>query len=324
MQLCCAAQLEAVRQLHKGGSSKLDSVIREIRSNIETVERQQVLYEVTNFSDRAEALDFLESHVIDRIEGLLLQDGWSEPLSGLMRYAEKVRLGLEGVDQGLFRRLREDIASGNCTSSDLRNRITMYARRASSGGTHSAEGYDSLDALVSGLFLTEVAPEVPSQRDPEMVAYQPAPARVTLELVERADFRQHDVFYDIGSGLGLVPILVHLLTGVRARGVEVEPAYCEYARRRASALRLSEVQFFNVDARKADYSDGTVFFLYSPFEGNMLEQVLEGLRHESTTRSIRLCTYGPCTLQATQQKWLEPLDQNGNHVNRLAIFATRQ
>ena len=42
------------------------------------------------------------------------------------------------------------------------------------------------------------------------------PARVILELVDRARPRPDQLFIDIGSGLGLVPLLVHLLTGVRA------------------------------------------------------------------------------------------------------------
>jgi len=301
----------------------LDRIIREIRSNIEALELEPALYEEINFSSRAEALDFLESHVSDRIEGLLLKDGWSEALTGLMQYAEMVRRGLEGVDQGLFQRLRQEIACGNYTSLDLRKRIAAYAGDASSGGSQPDEGYDSLDALVNGLLLADVAPEAPSQRDPEMVFYQPTPARVVLETVERADFREHDVFYDLGSDLGQVSILVHLLSGIPTKGVEVEPAYCEYARQCARGLNFSQVQFVNVDARTADYSDGTVFFLYTPFEGKMLEQVLERLRHESTKRRIRLCTCGPCTLQVARQKWLERLDPNGNHVNRLAIFTSR-
>ena len=302
----------------------MDSIIGEVRSNIEAIEGHTALYEETNFSDRAEALDFLESDAIDRIEGLLLKDGWSEALTSLKQYAETVRTRLEGVDAGLFCGLRQKIASGNYTNAELRQRIVGYAGGASSGGHQADEGYDSLDALVSGLLLTEVAPEGASPRGPEMVFYQPTPARIVLEMVEKSECRQHDVFYDIGSGLGQVSILVHLLGGIRAKGVEVEPAYCDYATRSARGLNLSQVQFINVDAREADYSDGTIFFLYTPFEGRMLERVLERLRHESTKRRIRLCTYGPCTLQVIQQKWLERLDQNGLQENRLAMFTAPQ
>jgi hypothetical protein len=115
---------------------------------------------------------------------------------------------------------------------------------------------------------------------------------------------------------------MHLLSGVRARGVEVEPAYCHYARRCARELSLSQVEFINADAREADYSDGTIFFLYTPFEGRMLEQVLERLKHESKKRRIQLCTYGPCTPQVARQKWLERGDQNSTRADRLAAFRT--
>jgi SAM-dependent methyltransferase len=150
--------------------------------------------------------------------------------------------------------------------------------------------------------------------------YQPTPARIVLELAEKADFQPHDVFYDIGSGLGQVAILVHLLSQVWAKGVEFEPAYCDYARRCARELNLSQVAFINADARAADYSDGTAFFLYTPFEGKMLERVLEKIKDESVGRDIRLYTYGPCTLQVARQGRLERLDQNGSEVYRLAIF----
>jgi hypothetical protein len=37
---------------------------------------------------------------------------------------------------------------------------------------------------------------------------------------------QADVFFDLGSGLGQVPILVNLLSGAAAKGMEFEPVYC--------------------------------------------------------------------------------------------------
>jgi hypothetical protein len=87
-------------------------------------------------------------------------------------------------------------------------------------------------------------------------------------------------------------------------------------------LNLPQVEFVNVDARQADYSDGTVFFLYTPFNGKMLEQVLERLKAESANRKVRLYTYGPCTLQVARQTWLERVDQNSDRVYRLATFET--
>lgn len=300
----------------------LCDTVREIRSSVEAIESDAALYQETSFSARRQALDFLEFHVVDRIEGLLLRHGCSGPLVDLRTYAETVRARVDAVDERLFRRLRDDIASGHCTTAELWRRIAGCRRTTTGGGSDSGEGYDELDALVDGLLFTEVAPEGASERDPEMVDYQPTPARVVVQMVEGADFRPDDVFFDIGSGLGHVPILVHLLSGVRTKGVEIEFAYCEYARRRARELNLSQVQFIHADAREADYSDGTFFFLYTPFEGKILDRVMERLGQESRRRKIRLCTYGPCSRQADRQRWLERLHHNSHLPNQLAVFAS--
>jgi len=53
---------------------KSESIIREVRSNIEAIENHTAVHEETRFSDRAEALDFLESDVVDRLEALLLSE----------------------------------------------------------------------------------------------------------------------------------------------------------------------------------------------------------------------------------------------------------
>jgi len=297
----------------------LEHIIHEIRSDIEAVENDRSLYEETSFRPRSKALDALEVDVIGRIEGLLLTEGSSEELRGLQHCAEVVKGQLEDVDEGLFRGLRARIASGDYMSTALRQQIIDYAGGGSGEGH---EGYDDLDVFVNGLLMIGTAPEETREREPDMVFYQPTPTRIVLELVEKADFRHDDVFYDIGSGLGQVAMLVHLLGGVRVKGVEVEPAYCDYARRCAGALNLSGMEFILMDAREADYSGGTAFFLYTPCEGEMLEQVLSRLRDESRDRSIRLYTYGPCTLQVARHDWLERVDPNGDRVDRLAVFQT--
>ncbi len=299
----------------------MDSAIREMRSSIEAKENRPTLFVEGNFRERIEALDFLE-FAIDWMEGLLFRDGESEALTSLQCYAESVRTALEGIDEALFRRLRQEIASGICTGGQWGQRFVGYAGPSASEVSAEEEGYDALDALVNGILLDEPAPVSPNQREPEMIFYQPTPARIVLELVERIDFQPDDLFYDIGSGLGQVAILVYLLTRIRARGVEIEPAYAEYARRCAGRLNLSAVEFIGGDARTADYTDGNIFFLYTPFVGKVLEQMLERLRQVSTQRQIRLCTFGPCTLQVARQGWLASLDQNSTQTNRLALFSS--
>jgi len=238
----------------------------------------------------------------------------------LKRRAERVRERLEGIDARLFRGLRARIRSGDYMGADLRRWFDEYAGHASDGGGGDDVGYDSLDMFFNGLLRIDVAPREQREREPEMVFYQPTPVRVVLELVERTDVGKDDVFYDLGSGLGQVIILVNLLTGARTRGVEFEPAYCEYARQCAQRLNLSRVEFINLDAREADYAEGTVFFLYTPFEGGMLQEVLGRLRDEARKRPIKVCTYGPCTRQVFERGWLRCVGRSADHEYGVAIF----
>jgi hypothetical protein len=80
------------------------------------------------------------------------------------------------------------------------------------------------------------------------------------------------------------------------------------------------VTFRNVDARAADYTDGTVFFLYTPFTGRLLQAVLARLEAEARTRPITIATYGACTSDVAQQPWLQPTVQQAFEYDTLALF----
>ena len=305
----------------------LNSLIaREIQSDIEAIEKNEALNEEANFMDRAEAIDFIEFHIIYRIDCMLRSSSQVEDLTGLKQHAESLKKQLEEIDGTLFRKLRANIISGNYTCEDLRRQFDKYVEHAYRERSQDDIGYDTLDMFVNGLLRIDVALEETKQREPDMVFLQPTPARIVLELIEKANIMKDDVFYDLGSGLGQVPILVRLLTGAKTKGIEFEAACCDYAQQSARRLNLSHVEFVNLDARDADYSDGTIFFMYTPFTGKLLQEVLEKLKGESRKRTIRICTYGPCTPHVSNQSWLRRIDQvdqvdrNADHECELAIF----
>jgi len=288
----------------------------ELQSDIEVIEKDRTLFDQANFIGRVETIDRLEFYMLGQMR-VALDSPPAKDLLDLKDRAGRLRERLEEINARLFRKLRAQIKSGSLTGEKLKRELEKY------GGDGGGSGrYDGLDVLVSGLLRLDTSPQETRLREPEMVFYQPTPARVILELVEKMSIRPDEVFYDLGSGLGHVCILVNLLTGVRTKGVEFEPAYCDYARRCASRLNLSRVEFINVDARTADYSDGTIFFMYTPFRGGLLEEVLRKLRRESDKRTISICSYGPCTLDVSNQMWLRRVDQNPNTEYALAIFET--
>jgi hypothetical protein len=98
----------------------------------------------------------------------------------------------------------------------------------------------------------------------------------------------------------------------------MEAAYVNCARQSAHELNLNNVTFIQQDAREADLSSGTVFYLYTPFLGTILRAVLDLLRREAVSRQIRICTFGPCTPIVGEERWLELVESL--EVGRIAVF----
>lgn len=230
--------------------------------------------------------------------------------------AQRMRERLEAYNEALYRSVRDDIRT--------RRRSRRLLELLSSPGVISAlrsiddEGFDLLDEVVTGV-LQLSAPDIPSVGlESEMVAYQPTPARHVLDLLRRAALTDQDVLFDLGSGLGHVPLLAALCASSRAVGIEIEPAYVRCASAAAQRLNVANARFLQQDVRHADLSDGTVFYLYTPFRGAILDEVLERIRHESRHRRIRIFSFGPCTLELLQVPWLRTED--AADANRMTLF----
>lgn len=232
-----------------------------------------------------------------------------------------MKSALERIDVNLFRKLRATIRQDGLTGAALKNLVAEYVGfEADDNDNCDDPGYDSLDIFINRLFFFEAMPEQTKDLEPEMVYYQKTPARAVFDLAESSHLTKEDVFVDIGSGWGQVAFLVHLLAGITVRGIEFEPAFCDYARACAAELYLSHVSFINRDARQADYSEGTVFFMFTPFRGDILREVLALLQRESLGRRIKMITYGPCTAEVAGQSWLERLTPQQDSCYKPAVF----
>jgi hypothetical protein len=154
-----------------------------------------------------------------------------------------------------------------------------------------------------------------------MVSYQPTPARHIFDLLNRAQLTERDLLVDLGSGLGHVPLLTSICAGTRSIGIEIEAAYVNCARQSAHELNLDNLTFIHQDAREADLSRGTIFYLYTPFLGAVLRGVLDLLRKEANHREIRICTFGPCTPFVREEQWLKPVQTVDS--GQVALFRSR-
>lgn len=125
--------------------------------------------------------------------------------------------------------------------------------------------------------------------------YQPTPYHM-LRVVS-SYIRSNDVFVDLGCGKGRVLCFVATRCKLRkAIGVELVPELAHVARRNLSKLTLvAPVRVVNVDAREADLSEGTVYFMYNPFGQDTLRKILQNLKKSLRTnpRRVRLLYYNP-------------------------------
>lgn len=271
---------------------------RTLESLLDELERDRSLREPGRMRERGEALDRLEIHRACGASG----EGAPGPAQ-LRERVEALCAGFEAVDAELQQRIRRDVQRGAGAHA-----LLEWARSAGPDGDLPGDGYDYLDTLVSGILQIE-EPDMPAAPMAGMVFYQPTPARHIFGMLARTALDERDVLVDLGSGLGQVPLLAAICTGARCVGIEWEAAYVRCARRCAQALDLGRVTFVQGDVRAADLSTGTVFYLYTPFEGRMLREVLDRLKAEADTRVIRVCTLGPCTATVARERWLHGEDE---------------
>jgi hypothetical protein len=155
-----------------------------------------------------------------------------------------------------------------------------------------------VDRMLGITELPSDGPDLPTGSVP----YLPCGVEEILAMVQELPLRADDELVDIGSGVGRVVILAHLLTGARAHGIEIQAALVRLARQHASGLE--SVSFVHANAADVEL-DGSVFFLYSPFGGAPLARLLERLESVAQRRPISICAVG---MELRDLKWLKRRD----------------
>ena len=76
------------------------------------------------------------------------------------------------------------------------------------------------------------------------------------------------------------------------------------------------------DARSADYSQANVFYLFTPFIGPVLRDVVAQIEAQARKRPLRVVALGPCTRTFARQPWLNTQDANPEATDRIVLFTT--
>ncbi len=281
------------------------------------LEKDASLEEPDRLRDRLEALDRLDAYFLCAPQAAVSSGKFGQEFS---RRAKVIRDRLEAANSDFYESMRCQIRSGSGRHELLRLVLPSSAMEGLDSTMHGMS-YDYLDELISGVLQLEDPEDGQVTRGAERSFYQPTPARHIFQLIGLTALTAADVFVDLGSGLGHVPMMVAICTEARGVGIESEASYVACARQCARRLNLDRVTFLREDAREADLSTGTVFYLYTPFMGSILRTVLNRLKCEAASRPIRICSYGPCTALVAEESWLAAITATDS--NSIAVFCSR-
>lgn len=201
--------------------------------------------------------------------------------------------------------MRRSLASRQTSPSSFRQALLSIA---------PAERDVWLDRVFELSELPSDGPELPRG----CVPYLPCAVERLLRVVDQAALGPSDVFVDVGSGVGRATALMHLVTGASAIGIEIQPELVRQARELEARLNAARLSVLAGDAAElvARVTSGTVFFLYCPFSGTRLAQVMSALESHARTRSIRVCS---ADLPLPDCSWLTPISLAPD----LAVYRSR-
>lgn len=160
----------------------------------------------------------------------------------------------------------------------------------------------------------------PLPPSPERSDYIPSGVAPLVRMVHEIPIGEEDVFVDLGSGLGKATMLVHLLSGATARGLELKAELVALANERAARWGMGAVRHVEEDARAAELGDATVIYLYLPFTGSALTAALARVRALAQERSVVVCALG---LSLDGLDWLVPRASQGTEDLWLTLYETR-
>lgn len=135
--------------------------------------------------------------------------------------------------------------------------------------------------------------------------YRPAGWLSLRRILPRREVTDHDVFVDLGSGMGRVVLQAASYPFGKVIGVEISEALHNIARdniqRNRQRLRCPDVELVHADVLEYELpEDVTVVFLYNPFQGEVFDTVVDRLFQsiERHPRRVRIIYVNPVEEQS--------------------------
>jgi predicted RNA methylase len=120
----------------------------------------------------------------------------------------------------------------------------------------------------------------------------------------------HEVVFDIGCGMGRVLCAFARRNISQCVGIEFDPQLAEIAVENGRTLRgrRAAIEVRCGDAAEADYSAGTIYWLFNPFGSETLQRVMKRIERSviEKPRAVRIVYVNPVHEDVLRQfRWLE-------------------
>lgn len=180
--------------------------------------------------------------------------------------ASVLRLQARASDPARIAELYERVrATASQQHSELRARIRSGSLdRQAFVAELLAAPLELRDHLVEEILDVAYPPLSEWQLPSDAVPYSPSGLSEILFAIENAQLAPHETFLDLGSGLGKVVLLVALLSGAQAHGVELDPRLVAGSRAAALALGLHNAHFIEGDIRVAALPAADAYYMFIP------------------------------------------------------------
>jgi precorrin-6B methylase 2 len=197
----------------------------------------------------------------------------------------------------LYERVRR---SGALAHAELRAQIRSgHFERASFFRELEALPLELRDHWVEEVLGIAYPPLAPQMLPRELITYSPTGVAEIRFLLEQGDLAPGRVLVDLGSGLGKVVLLVALLTGAQAIGIELDAELVAGARSAAAALGLQGASFLHADLRDVPLPEADVYYMFIPLARS--SEILRRL--EPLARRKRIVLFSQ-ELDLAQAPWL--------------------
>ncbi len=150
-------------------------------------------------------------------------------------------------------------------------------------------------------FLTDLDPDSSGDAAAHATHYEAVPVAAFRRLMAEVPDAviRASAFVDAGAGMGRAVMLASEYAFERIVGIEISPALVQIAREnlvkaRDLATRCRDVRLVRADARRYRYPNGNlVLFLYNPFDGEALDDVLDRLSERPGAAGEWILYYTP-------------------------------